>query len=63
MIEFLNNEGHVISNVALTIAEKRNDEKLIPAIISNLDVSKTSLQARETLKKYSDEIILDQFDH
>ncbi len=62
LIEFLKNEGHVISNVALTIAEKRNDEELIPAIISNLDVSKTSLQARETLKKYSDEIILDQFD-
>ena len=62
LIEFLNNEGHVISNVALTIAEKRNNEELIPAIISNLDVSKTSLQARDTLKKYSDEIILDQFD-
>ena len=34
LIEFLKNEGHVISNVALTIAEKRNDEELIPAIIS-----------------------------
>ena len=62
MIEFLSNKGTIISNVALKIAEKRNDEELIPAIISNLDVPKTSLQARETLSKYSDEIILNQFE-
>ena len=57
LIEFLSNKGTIISNVALKIAEKRNDEELIPAIISNLDVPKTSLQARETLSKYSDEIL------
>ncbi|GIT57344.1 MAG: hypothetical protein Ct9H300mP18_07730 [Candidatus Neomarinimicrobiota bacterium] len=62
LIEFLSNKGTIISNVALKIAEKRNDEELIPAIISNLDVPKTSLQARETLSKYSDEIILNQFE-
>ena len=62
LIDFLSNKGTIISNVALKIAEKRNDEELIPAIISNLDVPKTSLQARETLTKYSDEIILNQFE-
>ena len=62
LIQFLKNDGHMISNVALTIAERHNDDELIPAIISNLDVAKTSLQARQTLQKYSDEIILDQFD-
>ena len=62
LIQFLHNDGHIISNVALTIAETRNDDELIPAIISNLDIPKTSLQARQTLSKYPDEIILDQFD-
>ena len=62
LIEFLNHDGTLISNVALKIAEKRNDEELIPAIISNLDIPKTSFQAREALSKYSDELILNQFE-
>ena len=62
LIEFLNRDGTLISNVALKIAEKRNDEELIPAIISNLDIPKTSFQAREALSKYSDELILNQFE-
>ena len=62
LIQFLHNDGHIISNVALTIAETRNDDELIPAIISNLDIPKTSLQARQTLSKYPDEIILNQFE-
>ena len=61
LIHFLRNEGHLISNVALTIAEKRKDPDLVPAIISNLDLPKTSLQARLTLQKFSDELTLEEF--
>ena len=55
LIEFLKNEGSVISNVALTIAEKRENPELIPGIISNLDIPKTRAQARRTLNKFSDD--------
>ena len=61
LISFLRNEGDLISNVALTIAEKRQDPELIPAIISNLDLPKTSLQARLTLLKFSDDLTLEEF--
>lgn len=61
LIHFLYNEGDLISNVSLTIAEKRQDPELIPGIISNLDIPKTCLQARFTLKKFSNEMILNEF--
>ena len=61
LIFFLENEGYIISNVALSIAEKRQDSELIPAIISNLNIPKTSLPARQTLKKFPDNLILDEF--
>ena len=61
LIFFLENDSDIISNVALSIAEKRKDELLIPAIISNLSLAKTSLQARQTLKKFSEELIEEQF--
>ncbi|MBL7009836.1 MAG: cyclic nucleotide-binding domain-containing protein [Candidatus Marinimicrobia bacterium] len=61
LILFLKNEGYLISNVALSIAEKRQDPDLIPAIISNLNIPKTSLQARQSLKKFSDDLILEEF--
>ena len=59
---FLVNEGDIISNAALTIAGKRKDDGLIPAVITNLALPKTSLQARQTLGDFSDQLVLDQFD-
>ena len=61
LLLFLQHDSDIISNVALNIAEKRKDELLIPAIISNLSLPKTSLQARQTLKKFSEELIEEQF--
>ncbi|MEA1882001.1 MAG: cyclic nucleotide-binding domain-containing protein, partial [Candidatus Marinimicrobia bacterium] len=61
LIGFLQHEGELISNVALTIAEKREDPELIPAIVSNLNNPRTSLQARLTLQKFSDDLTLDEF--
>jgi hypothetical protein len=61
LISFLYNDGYLISNVALSIAEKRQDPELIPAIISNLSLPKTSLQARQSLKKFSTDLILESF--
>ena len=61
LIKFLKSNSGLISNVALTISEKRGNEDLIPAIISNLNIPNTALQARQTLKKFSDEIVLDHF--
>ena len=58
---FLNHNSEIISNVALNIAEKRKDESLIPAIISNLSIAQTSIQARQTLKSFSEELINEQF--
>ena len=62
LISFLSHEGDIISNAALTIASKRKDETLIPAVITNLAIPKTSLQARQTLEQFSDELVLDQFE-
>ena len=62
LVFFLEHESDIISNVALNIAEKRKDEILIPAIISNLSLAKTSIQARQTLKKFSEELIDEQFE-
>jgi len=62
LIEFLKNEGPVISNVALTIAEKREEPKLIPGIITNLDIPKTRSQARLTLNKFSDDLVIEEFE-
>ena len=61
LIEFLKDENIYVSNVALQIAEKRKDESLIPAIISNLSNIKTSLQARQTLKVFSKNFIIQSF--
>jgi len=61
LIEFLKNDSELIRNVALNISEKRKDEILIPAIINNLMFAKSSLQARQTLKVFSDEIIMEKF--
>ena len=61
LISFLYNDGYLISNVALSIAEKRQNPELIPAIISNLSLPKTSLQARQSLKKFSTDLILESF--
>ena len=61
LIHFLENEGPLISNVALTIAGKRNEPELVPAIISNLNFPKTSLQARLMLNKFSDDLIMEEF--
>jgi len=58
---FLNHNREIISNVALNIAEKRKDESLVPAIISNLSIAQTSIQARQTLKSFSEELINEQF--
>ena len=58
---FLNHNSEIISNVALNIAEKRKDESLVPAIISNLSIAQTSIQARQTLKSFSEELINEQF--
>ena len=62
LIEFLKNEGSVISNVALTIAEKRENPELIPGIISNLDIPKARSQARRTLNKFSDDLVIEEFE-
>ena len=62
LIEFLKNEGPVISNVALTIAEKREEPELIPGIITNLDIPKTRSQARLTLNKFSDDLVIEEFE-
>ena len=62
LIEFLKNEGSVISNVALTIAEKREEPELIPGIITNLDIPKTRSQARLTLNKFSDDLVIEEFE-
>ena len=62
LIEFLKNEGSVISNVSLTIAEKRENPELIPGIISNLDIPKTRAQARRTLNKFSDDLVIEEFE-
>ena len=62
LIEFLKNEGSVISNVALTIAEKREEPELIPSIITNLDIPKTRSQARFTLNKFSDDLVIEEFE-
>ncbi|MDB9722856.1 cyclic nucleotide-binding domain-containing protein [Candidatus Marinimicrobia bacterium] len=62
LVFFLEHESDIISNVALNIAEKRKDEILIPAIISNLSLAKTSIQARQTLKKFSEKLIDEQFE-
>ena len=62
LIEFLKNEGPVISNVALTIAEKREEPELIPGIITNLDIPKTRSQARFTLNKFSDDLVIEEFE-
>ena len=62
LIEFLKNEGPVISNVALTIAEKREEPELIPSIITNLDIPKTRSQARFTLNKFSDDLVIEEFE-
>ena len=61
LIFFLEHDSDIISNVALSIAEKRKEEILIPSIISNLSLAKTSLQARQTLKKFSEKLINEQF--
>ena len=58
---FLNHNSEIISNVALNIAEKRKDESLVPAIISNLSIAQTSIRARQTLKSFSEELINEQF--
>jgi len=58
---FLNHNSEIISNVALNIAEKRKDESLVPAIISNLSIAQTSIQARQTLKSFSEELINEHF--
>ena len=62
MIKFLKSNSDYISNVALSIAEKRQDEELIPSIMSNLNLPKTALQARQALKKYQDRMIIDHFE-
>ena len=62
LIEFLKNEGSVISNVALTIAEKREEPELIPSIITNLDIPKTRSQAQLTLNKFSDDLVIEEFE-
>ena len=62
LIEFLKNEGSVISNVSLTIAEKRENPELIPGIISNLDIPKARAQARRTLNKFTDDLVIEEFE-
>ena len=62
LIFFLKHDSDIISNVALNIAEKRKDETLVPAIISNLSLAQTSIQARQTLKSFSEKLINEQFE-
>ena len=62
LIFFLKHNSDIISNIALNIAEKRKDETLVPAIISNLSLAQTSIQARQTLKSFSEELINEQFE-
>lgn len=58
VIEFLENESPAISETALTIAQIRRDETLIPAIVTNLDIPQTVLKARQVLKDYPPQKIL-----
>ena len=62
LIQFLESGSPIVSNTSLQIAEQRGGENLIPAIISNLANHKTIIQARQTLKKYSDDLIINHFD-
>ena len=62
LIKFLESESPIVSNTSLQIAEQRATENLISAIISNLGNHKTLIQARQTLKKYSADVIIDHFD-
>ena len=62
LIQFLESNSPVVSNTALQIAEKRVDDNLISSIISNLGNHKTLIQARQTLKKYSDDLIVINFE-
>ena len=62
LASLLREDGNIISNVALKIAELRNDADLIPDIISNLADSRTSLQARDTLRKFSEDETVSQYE-
>lgn len=59
---FLTHEGDIISNAALTIAGKRKDVELLPAVTTNLALPKTSMQARQTLEQFPNEYVLEHFD-
>ena len=62
LIQFLESKSPVVSNTSLQIAEKRAGDNLISSIISNLGNHKTLIQARQTLKKYSDDLIISYFE-
>ena len=62
LIQFLQSNSPVVSNTSLQIAEKRAGDNLIPSIILNLGNHKTLIQARQTLKKYSDDLIVGHFE-
>ena len=62
LIQFLKTESPVVSNTSLEIAEIRAGDNLISGIVSNLSNHKTLIQARQTLKKYSDDTIIDHFE-
>ena len=62
LIQFLESESPIVSNASLQIAEKRLGDNLISAIISNLGNHKTLIQARQTLKQYSDDVIVAHFE-
>lgn len=58
---FLKEENILASNAALLVAEKRKKDTLIPAIILNLGNSKTFLQARQALKSFDENVVLEHF--
>lgn len=58
LITFLKNESPAISNTALAIARNRKDDTCIPAIVTNLDIPQTALQARQVLKVFPEEKVL-----
>lgn len=56
--QFLENPSEVTSNAALSVAGKRKNPELIPAIITNLANPKTLPTARYILQQFSEHIVV-----
>ncbi len=61
LIPFLENPSPEISLAALNIAKNRKDDLCIPSVVTNLDIPQTAFQARDVLKVFSQETILEHF--